>query len=97
MLKSQISPEWLNAIHDYFESSGPPSGWYVYRQGSEDSGEWGISAPSLDDDKKLFICDSFDEARVILAAFVFAYEIVKGEVIAVEVGEGYTVMGGGDA
>lgn len=97
LLKTQISAEWLNAVHQYFESSGPPAQWYVYKEVGTQGTEWGVSAPTLDEDTKLFVCDSFDEARVIMAAFIFAYEIVMGEVIPVEVGEGYVILEGGDA
>jgi hypothetical protein len=96
VLLNKISDAWLETVKLYFEDNGSPWEWFVYKEHDEESGytEWGLgSTEASDGGEKIIECESFDQARVLLACMVFGYEIVSGDVIAIEAPEGGYVVG----
>ncbi len=94
MLTNKISEEWMESIRHYFTEHGDPFEWFVLKEYTDDGGEtWGIGNTEEDGGSCLFACDSFEEARVILACFLFAYEIASGKVLTIEKPEGDYFVG----
>jgi len=100
MLKDEISDEWLGAMLAFFEKHGTPEDWCVYREKNSsrhEGEEWGVSSGADMTDEKLYVCETFDEARTFFGAFLLAHEILTGAVVMVEVGEGCVIGTGADA
>ena len=96
MLLNKISDTWLEAVKVYFKDNGNPWEWFVYKEYDDDSGytQWGIGSTDKNDGgEKVIECEDFEQARVLLACMVFGYEIVSGDVIAIESPEGGYVVG----
>ena len=94
MMLDKMSDDWMESIRHYFAEHGDPFDWYVFKEYTDDGGEtWGIGNTERDGGDGLFTCDSFEEARVIMACFIFTYEIVSDKVLVLTKPEGDFVIG----
>ena len=94
MRSDKISEEWMESIRHYFTENGDPFDWFVFKEYTDDGGEtWGIGNSEIDGGETMFTCDSFEEARVIMACFLFTYEIVSGKALIIEKPQGDYFVG----